>query len=58
MRMKLFETIQLPLNLFKLAVNSINLEGIYFYAGFAFFYNLARQAKNVKDEHDDQLYST
>src|SRR3954465_9450967 len=32
-----------PLNLFKLAVNSINLEGIYFYAGFAFFYNLARR---------------
>ncbi|PLR98408.1 ribonucleotide-diphosphate reductase subunit beta [Bacillus sp. T33-2] len=37
-----------PLNLFKLAVNSINLEGIYFYAGFAFFYNLARQQKMLK----------
>src|SRR5690606_28392011 len=29
-----------PQNLFKLSVNSINLEGIYFYAGFAFFYHL------------------
>ncbi|MGG5255310.1 ribonucleotide-diphosphate reductase subunit beta [Neobacillus sp. SM06] len=37
-----------PLNLLKLGVNSINLEGIYFYAGFAFFYNLARQQKMVK----------
>ncbi|UQD52250.1 ribonucleotide-diphosphate reductase subunit beta [Bacillus methanolicus] len=37
-----------PLNLFKLGVNSINLEGIYFYAGFAFFYNLARQQKMLK----------
>jgi ribonucleoside-diphosphate reductase beta chain len=37
-----------PLNLFKLAVNSINLEGIYFYAGFAFFYNLARRQKMLK----------
>jgi ribonucleoside-diphosphate reductase beta chain len=37
-----------PLNLFKLAVNSINLEGIYFYAGFAFFYHLARQQKMLK----------
>lgn len=37
-----------PLHLFKLAVNSINLEGIYFYAGFAFFYNLARQQKMLK----------
>ena len=36
------------LNLFKLAVNSINLEGIYFYAGFAFFYNLARRQKMLK----------
>ncbi|SDN72810.1 ribonucleotide-diphosphate reductase subunit beta [Alkalicoccus daliensis] len=35
-------------NLFKLCVNSINLEGIYFYAGFAFFYHLARQQKMVK----------
>lgn len=35
-------------NLFKLAVNSINLEGIYFYAGFAFFYSLARQQKMLK----------
>ncbi len=35
-------------NLFKLAVNSINLEGIYFYAGFAFFYNLARRQKMLK----------
>ncbi|MFS0636503.1 ribonucleotide-diphosphate reductase subunit beta [Mesobacillus foraminis] len=37
-----------PLNLFKLGVNSINLEGIYFYAGFAFFYHLARQQKMLK----------
>lgn len=37
-----------PQNLFKLGVNSINLEGIYFYAGFAFFYNLARQQKMLK----------
>lgn len=35
-------------NLFELCVNSINLEGIYFYAGFAFFYHLARQQKMVK----------
>ncbi|AUD15121.1 MULTISPECIES: ribonucleotide-diphosphate reductase subunit beta [unclassified Planococcus (in: firmicutes)] len=35
-------------NLLKLAVNSINLEGIYFYAGFAFFYHLARQQKMLK----------
>src|SRR4051812_34899434 len=32
-----------PQALFELGINSINLEGIYFYAGFAFFYNLARQ---------------
>ena len=37
-----------PMHLFKLAVNSINLEGIYFYAGFAFFYNLARRQKMLK----------
>lgn len=37
-----------PLNLFQLVVNSINLEGIYFYAGFAFFYNLARRQKMLK----------
>lgn len=37
-----------PQNLFKLSVNSINLEGIYFYAGFAFFYHLARQQKMLK----------
>lgn len=37
-----------PQNLFKLGINSINLEGIYFYAGFAFFYNLARQQKMLK----------
>ncbi|MEN1967555.1 ribonucleotide-diphosphate reductase subunit beta [Lentibacillus sp. N15] len=37
-----------PENLFKLGVNSVNLEGIYFYAGFAFFYNLARQQKMLK----------
>ncbi|WP_246943757.1 ribonucleotide-diphosphate reductase subunit beta [Bacillus pinisoli] len=35
-------------HLFELCVNSINLEGIYFYAGFAFFYNLARQQKMLK----------
>ncbi|KHD84418.1 ribonucleotide-diphosphate reductase subunit beta [Heyndrickxia ginsengihumi] len=34
--------------LFKLAVHSITLEGIYFYAGFAFFYNLARRQKMLK----------
>ncbi|MBT2758721.1 ribonucleotide-diphosphate reductase subunit beta [Mesobacillus foraminis] len=37
-----------PLNLFRLGINSINLEGIYFYAGFAFFYHLARQQKMLK----------
>ncbi|MGJ7909934.1 ribonucleotide-diphosphate reductase subunit beta [Neobacillus sp. LXY-1] len=37
-----------PSSLFKLAVNSINLEGIYFYSGFAFFYHLARQQKMLK----------
>ncbi|WP_455662739.1 ribonucleotide-diphosphate reductase subunit beta [Pradoshia sp.] len=37
-----------PVHLFKLAVNSINLEGIYFYAGFAFFYNLARHQRMLK----------
>jgi ribonucleoside-diphosphate reductase beta chain len=37
-----------PQSLFELCVNSINLEGIYFYAGFAFFYNLARQQKMLK----------
>ena len=35
-------------SLFNLCVNSINLEGIYFYAGFAFFYHLARQQKMLK----------
>ncbi|WP_407675748.1 ribonucleotide-diphosphate reductase subunit beta [Peribacillus saganii] len=35
-------------SLFRLCVNSINLEGIYFYAGFAFFYHLARQQKMLK----------
>ena len=37
-----------PQRLFQLSVNSINLEGIYFYAGFAFFYHLARQQKMLK----------
>ncbi|MFJ7724761.1 ribonucleotide-diphosphate reductase subunit beta [Neobacillus sp. NPDC097160] len=37
-----------PQHLFQLAVNSINLEGIYFYAGFAFFYHLAGQQKMLK----------
>ncbi|MED3623462.1 ribonucleotide-diphosphate reductase subunit beta [Neobacillus thermocopriae] len=37
-----------PQHLFELGVNSINLEGIYFYAGFAFFYHLARQQKMLK----------
>ena len=37
-----------PIHLFKLAVNSINLEGIYFYAGFAFFYHLARHQRMLK----------
>ncbi|WP_420913234.1 ribonucleotide-diphosphate reductase subunit beta [Indiicoccus explosivorum] len=37
-----------PDTLFRLAVNSINLEGIYFYAGFAFFYHLARRQKMLK----------
>ncbi|MDQ0254119.1 ribonucleoside-diphosphate reductase beta chain [Evansella vedderi] len=37
-----------PETLFKLGVNSVNLEGIYFYAGFAFFYHLARQQKMLK----------
>jgi len=43
-----FRNYPTPANLFKLAVNSINLEGIYFYAGFAFFYNLARRQKMLK----------
>src|SRR3954452_1348281 len=37
-----------PQTLFQLSVNSINLEGIYFYAGFAFFYHLAREQKMLK----------
>ncbi|HSP21207.1 MAG TPA: ribonucleotide-diphosphate reductase subunit beta [Planococcus sp. (in: firmicutes)] len=37
-----------PQKLFRLSVNAINLEGIYFYAGFAFFYHLARQQKMLK----------
>ncbi|UII54363.1 ribonucleotide-diphosphate reductase subunit beta [Cytobacillus spongiae] len=37
-----------PQHLFELAIHSINLEGIYFYAGFAFFYHLARQQKMLK----------
>ncbi|SEO66282.1 ribonucleoside-diphosphate reductase beta chain [Amphibacillus marinus] len=37
-----------PQKLFELAINSINLEGIYFYAGFAFFYHLAQQQKMLK----------
>ncbi|NHM30778.1 ribonucleotide-diphosphate reductase subunit beta [Neobacillus terrae] len=37
-----------PQSLFELGINSINLEGIYFYAGFAFFYNLASQQKMLK----------
>jgi len=37
-----------PQSLFQLGVNSINLEGIYFYAGFAFFYHLARKQKMLK----------
>ena len=35
-------------NLFRLCVQSINLEGIYFYSGFAFFYWLASQQKMTK----------
>ncbi|CAM3831359.1 ribonucleotide-diphosphate reductase subunit beta [Alkalicoccus chagannorensis] len=37
-----------PQTLFELCVQSINLEGIYFYAGFAFFYHLAREQKMLK----------
>ncbi|MRG87565.1 ribonucleotide-diphosphate reductase subunit beta [Salinibacillus xinjiangensis] len=37
-----------PQHLFELGIQSINLEGIFFYAGFAFFYHLARQQKMVK----------
>lgn len=37
-----------PQHLFELGINSINLEGIYFYAGFAFFYHLAREQKMLK----------
>ncbi|WP_227394848.1 ribonucleotide-diphosphate reductase subunit beta [Jeotgalibacillus aurantiacus] len=37
-----------PETLFHLGVHSIALEGIYFYAGFAFFYHLARQQKMLK----------
>jgi ribonucleoside-diphosphate reductase beta chain len=40
-----------PQRLFELGINSINLEGIYFYAGFAFFYNLARQQKMLKTSY-------
>ena len=43
-----FRQNQTPETLFRLGVNSINLEGIYFYAGFAFFYHLARQQKMLK----------
>lgn len=32
-----------PQNLFEALVNSTNLEGIYFYLAFAFYYNLGRQ---------------
>ena len=35
-------------HLFELGIHSIILEGIYFYAGFAFFYHLARQQKMLK----------
>lgn len=35
-------------NLFRMLVQSINLEGIYFYSGFAFFYWLASQQKMMK----------
>ncbi|PRO65457.1 ribonucleotide-diphosphate reductase subunit beta [Alkalicoccus urumqiensis] len=35
-------------SLFTLGIHSIVLEGIYFYAGFAYFYHLARQQKMVK----------
>ncbi|MDX5476368.1 MAG: ribonucleotide-diphosphate reductase subunit beta [Bacillaceae bacterium] len=45
---ELFRNNPTPENLLKLSVNSINLEGIYFYAGFAFFYHLARQQKMLK----------
>ncbi len=37
-----------PLHLFQLAISSINLEGIYFYSGFAFFYHLATHQKMLK----------
>lgn len=37
-----------PETLLRLGVNSIILEGIYFYAGFAFFYHLARQQKMLR----------
>lgn len=37
-----------PQHLFELSVQSLNLEGVYFYAGFAFFYHLARQQKMLK----------
>lgn len=37
-----------PQNLMKLSAHSITLEGIYFYAGFAYFYHLANQQKMVK----------
>lgn len=37
-----------PYNLFKLLVQSVNLEGIYFYSGFAFFYFLASRQKMMK----------
>ncbi|OCA85796.1 ribonucleotide-diphosphate reductase subunit beta [Bacillus sp. FJAT-27225] len=43
-----FRSTPSPQAIFELGVNSINLEGIYFYAGFAFFYNLARQQKMLK----------
>lgn len=32
-----------PQNLFEALIHSTNLEGIYFYAAFAFYYNLGRQ---------------
>ncbi|SET53370.1 ribonucleoside-diphosphate reductase beta chain [Salinibacillus kushneri] len=37
-----------PQHLLELSIHSVVLEGIYFYAGFAFFYHLARQQKMLK----------
>lgn len=40
-----FQTCQTPFNLMKTIIANYILEGVYFYSGFMFFYNLARNNK-------------